>query len=92
MSSAWLRKYTNERLTGDANRAWFKVIPDYGECQVGCVLGAGQGDMEKQLLARQHGLHLTIYDISGEASPDCTGSLSKSFPGGRRCARSDLPP
>ena len=48
---------------------------------MGCVLGAGQGDMEKQLLARQHGLHLTIYDISGEALSRLHGKLEQEFPG-----------
>jgi SAM-dependent methyltransferase len=75
------QEYQNERLAGDTKRRWFEAISDFGQFKRGCVLGAGPGVLERYLLEHHPGLHLTVYDISGESLRRQETRLADEFPG-----------
>lgn len=85
-----IQQYQNERLTGNPKRQWFEMISDYGEFRRGCVLGAGPGDAESELLRQYEQLHLTIYDISGESLARLQDHLEHEFPGRTKTRQDDL--
>jgi SAM-dependent methyltransferase len=79
VSEEWLQRYHNERFTGDPRREWFETIDDFGDFKRGCVLGAGPGRTEAYLLEHHEGLHLTVYDIAGEALGRIEARLRNAF-------------
>ena len=83
-------QYQNEQLTGNPKRQWFEMISDYGKFKRGCVLGAGPGDAESELLRQYEQLHLTIYDISGESLVRLQDRLEHEFPGRTETRQEDL--
>ncbi|MCH8901040.1 MAG: methyltransferase domain-containing protein [Chloroflexi bacterium] len=83
-------QYQNEQLTGNPKRQWFEMISDYGKFKRGCVLGAGPGDAESELLRQYEQLHLTIYDISGESLIRLQDRLEHEFPGRTETRQEDL--
>lgn len=85
-----IRRYENERLTGDPERQWFEVISDYGPFTSGCILGAGPGEVETELLLRNPELHLTVYDISGDSLQRLEDSLSPDVAGRVETRKEDL--
>ena len=85
-----IQRHQNGRLTGDPDRQWFEVISDYGEFRRGCVLGAGPGDAESELLRQHEQLHLTIYDISGKSLARLQDRLEHEFPGRTETRQEDL--
>jgi SAM-dependent methyltransferase len=86
----WLQRYHNERLTGDPRRQWFETIDDFGDFKRGCVLGAGPGRTEAYLLRHHEGLHLTVYDIAGEALGRIRARLENEFHGRVETRQEDL--
>jgi SAM-dependent methyltransferase len=85
-----VERYFNERLTGESDRRWFEMIGDYGDFRRGCVLGAGPGEVQSYLLDRHNQLHITFYDISGQALARIHGRLEKEFPGRTDTRQEDL--
>lgn len=85
-----VQRYFNEQLTGRSDRQWLEMISDYGDFRRGCVLGAGPGKTESYLLSRHDQLHLTFYDISGQALARVQGLLEKEFPGRTDTRQEDL--
>lgn len=85
-----IRQYENARLTGDSDRQWFEVISDYDPFRSACILGAGPGDVESELLRRNPELHLSIYDISGESLQRMDTALGEAFPGRAEIRQEDL--
>jgi SAM-dependent methyltransferase len=85
-----LQAYYNERLTGDEETEWCEVIPRYGEFRRGCVLGCGYERVERQILAQNPSLHLTFYDISGEALGRRLRQFQSEFPGRVDTRQEDL--
>ena len=84
------QRYINERLTGDPEKLWYQTIGDEGEFTRGCVFGAGPGKVEEHLLGRHPQLHLTIFDISGEALGRLQRRLDDQFPGRAETRKQDL--
>jgi SAM-dependent methyltransferase len=85
-----IRLYENERLTGDPERQWFEVISEYGPFTSGCILGAGPGEVETELLRRNPELRLTVYDISGDSLKRLEDSLSPDVAGRVEARKEDL--
>ena len=85
-----IQRYLNERATGRADVEWHETISDYGAFERGCVLGAGPGHVEEHLLGRHPGLHLSVFDISGEALARVGARLQASFPGRLETCQKDL--
>jgi SAM-dependent methyltransferase len=85
-----LQAYYNERFTGDPDTEWYEVIPKYGEFKRGCVLGCGFEAVERQILAQNPSLHLTFYDISGEALARRLRQFENDFPGRVDVQQKDL--
>jgi len=85
-----LQAYYNERSTGDQGTEWHEVIPKYGEFRRGCVLGCGYQRIERQILAQNPSLHLTFYDISGEALARRLRQFQSEFPGRVDTRQEDL--
>lgn len=84
------QRYFNERFSGDGSRQWFETISDNGDFRRGCVLGAGPGHVESELLSRNPDLHLTIYDLSGGALARLQQRLDGEFPGRATTCQQDL--
>ncbi len=84
------QRYINERLTGDPEQLWYQTIGDEGEYTSGCVFGAGPGEVEAQLLKRHPSLHLTIFDISGDALSRLQTRLDEQYPGRAETRKQDL--
>ena len=74
-----VQRYLNERYTGDPDKLWYETIGDEGEFTNGCVFGAGPGKVEEYLLGRQPRLHLTIFDISGDALDRLQQRLDRQY-------------
>ena len=85
-----VQRYLNERLTGDPERMWYQTIGDEGEFTNGCVFGAGPGQAEEDLLKQHPQLHLTIFDISGEALSRLQNRLDEQYPGRAETRHQDL--
>lgn len=85
-----LQEYFNERFTGDSNLDWYEVIPRYGEFKRGCVLGCGLEAVERRILALLPSIHLTFYDISGEALSRRLHQYESEFPGRVDVQQEDL--
>jgi SAM-dependent methyltransferase len=85
-----LHAYYNERFTGDQRTDWHEIIPRYGEFRRGCTLGCGSEKMERQILAENPSLHLTFYDISGEALGRRFRQFQSEFPGRVDTRQEDL--
>ena len=85
-----IQRYLNERFTGDPDKLWYQTIGDEGEFANGCVFGAGPGQVEEQLLKRHPQLHLTIFDISGDALGRLQGRLDEQYPGRAETRQQDL--
>ncbi len=84
------QRYVNERRTGDPDKLWYEMIGDEGEFTNGCVFGAGPGLIEESLLQRHPRLHLTIFDISGEALSRLQTRLDEQYPGRAETRKQDL--
>ena len=85
-----IQRYLNERATGRADVEWYQTISDYGAFEHGCVLGAGPGHVEEHLLGRHPRLHLSVFDISGEALARLAARLQPSFPSRFETCQKDL--
>jgi SAM-dependent methyltransferase len=85
-----LQAYYNERFTGDQGTDWHEVIPKHGEFRRGCALGCGFESTERQILAQNPSLHLTFYDISGEALGRRLRQFQSEFPGRVDTRQEDL--
>ena len=85
-----LQAYYNERFTGDPRIDWHEIIPRYGQFQRGCALGCGSERVERQILAQNPSLHLTFYDISGEALSRRLSHFQSEFPGRVDIRQEDL--
>jgi SAM-dependent methyltransferase len=85
-----LQAYYNERFTGDPATEWYEVIPRHGEFRRGCALGCGSQRVERQILAQNPSLHLTFYDISGEALARRLRQFQSEFPGRVDTRQEDL--
>lgn len=85
-----VQRYRNERYTGDPEKYWYQTIGDEGEFTKGCVFGAGPGKVEEQLLGRHPRLHLTIFDISGDALSRLQERLDAQYPGRVETRKQDL--
>lgn len=85
-----VRRYLNERMTGDPDREWFETISDYGAFRSGCVLGAGPGNVERHLLEKHQGLRLTVLDISAGALSRLKVRVEQEFPGRIETLQQDL--
>lgn len=84
------QRYNNERYTGDPDKCWYEMIGDEGEFTNGCVFGAGPGKVEEHLLGRHPQLHLTVFDISGDALSRLQTRLDGQFPGRTETRKQDL--
>jgi SAM-dependent methyltransferase len=84
------QEYQNERLTGDRDRRWYQTIADFGEFKKGCVLGAGPGMVESELLSKMPDLQLEVHDISSDSLVRLDARLEESFPGRVTFHASDL--
>lgn len=73
--------YQNRRLTGDASRAWFETIADYGPFRRGLALGTSGVKLEASILRQNPGLHLTFCDISQASLAARADELGREFPG-----------
>ena len=85
-----VQRYRNERYTGDPEKLWYQTIGDEGEFTNGCVFGAGPGKVEEELLGRHPRLHLTIFDISGDALSRLQTRLDSKYPGRAETRQQDL--
>ena len=85
-----IRRYENERLTGDPNLTWYEAIARYGTFRRGCIVGAGWISHEAGLLQTNPDLHLTFLDISADSLAKRERELGERFPGRVAVIQQDL--
>ena len=85
-----VQAYRNERFTGDASKRWFETTGNEGAFSRGCIFGAGPGHVEEALLKQHPSLHLTVFDISGEALARLKRRLNDQFAGRVETQQLDL--
>jgi SAM-dependent methyltransferase len=85
-----IQAYMNERFTGRQDVAWYEAISEYGPFRRACMLGAGPGTVETDLLKRNAELTLIALDISSDALGRLHAKLEETFPGRSEVHQQDL--
>lgn len=73
--------HNNTRLTGDPNRRWFEIIPDYGQVRRALFFGVMDTEIEARILDLNPGMHATFADISEGSLQRRLDLLGPRFPG-----------
>ncbi len=70
-SKVWFEKrpglilhYTNQLLTGDPEKPWFRMITDFGRFRRACSLGSGASRIERELMRLGAVESWDLYDVS----------------------------
>jgi len=56
--------YTNQLLTGDPGKPWFRMIEDAGPFRQACSLGSGASRIERELMRQGAVARWDLYDVS----------------------------